>query len=130
MTDREMLEFAAKAAGLRVGFERDGKQRGRYDLYWSLVNCQLVWHDKIGGFEYPEQVFWSPLTDTGDAARLMIDLRLEPRWIDNSHSGGAEPSRVTLHNMAGIVETVGDDPRAAFCRAIVRAAAEIGRQMP
>lgn len=56
-------------------------------------------------------------------------LRFEPRFIDNSHSNGAEPSRVTLHNIAGIVENIGDDPLAATRRAIVRAAAEIGKGM-
>ena len=108
MSDRELLEFAAKAAGL------------------SLSRCDdAVWCDEREDF-----VGWNPLTDDGDALQLMVRLRLEPRFLDNSHSNGAEPSRVTLHNVAGIVENIDGDPLAATRRAIVRAAAEIGRQMP
>ena len=129
MSDKEMLELAAKAAGLRVGFEPDGKHRGRHDLYWSIVHHQLVWHGKSTGSEYPRPIFWNPIADDGDAMRLMVRLRLEPRFLDNSHSNGAEPSRVTLHNVAGIVENIDGDPLAATRRAIVRAAAEIGRNM-
>ena len=72
MTDREYLELAAKAAGLRVGFEPDGKERGRYDLYWSNVHHQLVWHGKSAGSEYPRPIFWNPLIYDGDAFRLMV----------------------------------------------------------
>ena len=104
MSDREMLEFAAKAAGLQ--------------------RCESYYTDAAGN-----HVDWNPITDDGDAMRLMVRLRLEPRFIDNSHSNGAEPSRVTLHNVAGIVENIDDDPLAATRRAIVRVAAEIGRQM-
>ena len=108
MNDRELLELAAKAAGI-----------------------ELVWHN----FSNVPSLFkglssdevWNPLTDDGDALRLAVKLRLEPRFIDNSHSQGAEPSRVTMHNIAGIVENIGDDPYAATRRAIVRAAAEIGK---
>ena len=105
MSDRELLEFAAKAAGLH--------------------RCENYYTDAAGN-----HVDWNPLADDGDALRLMVRLRLEPRFIDNSHSNGAEPSRVTLHNFAGIVENIDGDPLAATRRAIVRAAAEIGRQTP
>ena len=99
MSDRELLEFAAKAAG------------------YTLGSTTL------------DDGYWDPITDDGDALRLMVRLRLEPRFIDNSHSNGAEPSRVTLHNVAGIVENIDGGPLAATRRAIVRAAAEIGRSM-
>lgn len=109
MSDRELLELAAKAAGL-----------------------PLVWYGSTDPWCFAEIVpgiTWNPLTDDADALRLAVQLRLEPRFIDNSHSNGAEPSRVTLHNVAGIVENIGDDPAAALRRAIVRAAAEIGKGM-
>ena len=102
MTDRDMLELAAKAAGIEIEMTVGG----------------LPW---LASGKRP----WNPLTDDGDALRLMVRLRLEPRFIDNSHSNGAEPSRVTLHNVAGIVENIDDDPLAATRRAITRAAAEI-----
>ena len=71
----------------------------------------------------------NPLERDDLALRLAVKLRLEPRFIDNSHSNGAEPSRVTMHNIAGMVENIDGDPLAATRRAIVRAAAEIGRSM-
>ena len=124
MTDKELLEYAAKAAGLRVGFEPDGKERGRYDLYWSRVHSQLVWHNKSTGSEYPEPLFWNPLTGDGDAFRLMVKLRLPFR-------DGLNGTVETGNERSGrpIWELWGDDPLAATRRAIVRAAAEVGRKL-
>jgi hypothetical protein len=128
MTDRELLELAAKAAGLRVGFEPDRKERGRYDLYWSRVHSQLVWHNKSTGSEYPEPLFWNPLTDDGDALRLAVKLRQMHIDID------IESTAAYRNDVHGIPrqfagEPHNGDPLAATRRAIVRAAAEIGRQM-
>lgn len=118
MTDSEMLELAAKAIGLRVGREPNGLERGRYDLYWSLVHRELVWHDKTAGSEYPEPVFWNPLTDDGDAFRLAVKLSL-PVHSGQVYSGveGFPP------------EKNNGDSFAATRRAIVCAAATIGEKM-
>jgi len=121
MTDRDLLELAAKAAGLRVGREPDGLERGRYDLYWSLAYRELVWHGKSSGSEYPEPVCWNPLTDDGDALRLAVKLRMrvsagQVDWVGNEYVGEFST-----------LEEVASDPLAATRRAIVRAAAEIGR---
>lgn len=122
MTDKEMLEYAAKAAGLRVGFEPDRKERGRYDLYWSRVHSQLVWHNKSTGSEYPEPLFWNPLTDDGDAFKLMVQLRLGTLFP-------TEIGRDRVH-VKGHTESLAlNDPCAAARRAITRAAAEIGKGM-
>ncbi len=126
MTDREILELAAKAAGLRVGFEPNRVERGRYDLYWSHVHHRLCWHGKTAGSEYPVPVFWNPLTDDGDALRLAVKLKLAfATW------GSGACAVVFLHGGRGrIVEPhYGDDPERATRRAIVMAAAEIGRNM-
>jgi hypothetical protein len=61
MTDRELLEAAAKAAGAN-------------DVYW----CDEYRRMQIGmphkaGTNYEE---WNPLTDDGDALRLVETLRL------------------------------------------------------
>jgi len=67
---------------------------------------------KAGGFrEYDEHyVPWNPLDDDGDALRLAVKLKM---W---THSGmGCFQNEL--------------DPYAATRRAIVRAAAEIGRKM-
>ncbi len=106
MTDREMLELAAKAAGLRLD-----------ELGGRIVRRE------IDG----QPVYWNPLTDDSDALRLAVKLGLELRFLDMDHTIG--PPRVTFHNVAGLVELIGTDPYAATRRAIVKAAAEIGRNM-
>jgi hypothetical protein len=119
MSDREMLEFAAKAAGLRVGFEPDGKERGRHDLYWSNVHHQLAWHGKSAGSKYPRPVFWNPLADDGDALRLAVRLNIPVFPYEDETSTGT----------IGVRAKNWGSKEANTRRAIVRAAAEIGRSM-
>lgn len=101
MIDRELLELAAMAAGIDY--------------------CTRA---QSGGM-LTDNGEWNPLTDDGDAFRLAVTLRLEPRFLDLDHPAG--PPRVTFHDIAGLVELVGNDLLAATRRAIVRAAAEIRR---
>ncbi len=122
MTDRELLELAAKAAGMRVGFEPNTVERGRYDLYWSHCHHQLIWHNKTAGSEYPEPVYWNPLNNDGDALRLAVKLRMQIDILDRSIYAVAMGS-------VRVCELDRADPQAATRRAIVRAAAEIGRAM-
>jgi hypothetical protein len=115
MNDREMLEMAAKAIGF--GLCADGK----YTLCWTESDYPrgaktngALWN-YIGHGETAQ--LWNPLTDDGDALRLAVKLcmfdygglkqfRLEETRLD--------PSR---------------DDYTTMRRAIVRAAAEIGRTM-
>jgi hypothetical protein len=93
MTDRELLEAAAKAAGLTIG----------------------AWSDNYGAFMYrgvePGKSWWNALTDDGDAFRLMV--RCLPFY--------------TVCYSREDYEACNRDGLAASRRAIVRAAAEIGR---
>ena len=99
MTDREYLELAAKAAG----YEMD------VDGYFFRPG-------------EPTMLEWSPLTDDGDALRLAVKLRLHVSVFADAIGIGTPG--------AGYVEDKwSDDPYAATRRAIVRAAAEIGRAM-
>lgn len=102
MTDRERLELAAKAAGI-VGT--------LYDDGISVV-------EKIG--DKFHSYIWNPLTDDGDALRpaVKLGIKLNP---DNSAEIGA-------HKFGSFDKS--RNPYAATRRAIVRAAAEIGRAMP
>jgi hypothetical protein len=113
MTDRELLELAAKAAG--------------YDF-------NRVWHDEQSGilvWEPPiiyESRDWNPLADDGDALRLAVKLR-----IDVHHSTTmvvAERDTAFDRFEVAVAELKGDDDFSATRRAIVRAAAEIGKAMP
>ena len=102
MTDRELLEMAAKAAGMEY-------------LCWSK--------NKHG------DKAWNPLFDDGDALRLAVkrDIRVgcdETRaYCDWWAADG-----ITLLDLQEPV--VGGDKLSATRRAIVRAAAEIGKGMP
>ena len=109
MDDRELLELAAKAARIKItGW-------GKPD-YYSHQEGEVAY---VGGFE------WNPLTDDGDALRLVIDLLLAAWTYDEEVEIGVPGGNQGLR----ILEPYNGDPYAATCRAIVRAAAEIGRAM-
>lgn len=103
MTDKELLELAAKAAG--VGYA-----------------------DKEGKFVPFVPETWNPLTDDGDALRLAVKLGLHVSQqlsyvaVMQPH-GGAGSHRLQW------TEQYNEDPYAATRRAIVRAAAQIGGRM-
>ena len=107
MTDRELLEAAANAAG--VVFRHD------IDDFCSATKWL---RSGLGDLEFPSE-YWNPLTDDGDALRLAVKLRLSVVFGANYVivSGVQNP---TVNNS--------DDPYAATRRAIVRAAAEIGKE--
>jgi hypothetical protein len=103
MTDRELLELAAKAAGIPDG-------------YW---NCE---HHDHGHGEY-----WNPLEEDGDALRLAVKLHMNVETTGlYAHACGFYKSSFECFC---IQEPTGSDPYAALRRAIVRAAAEIGKGM-
>jgi hypothetical protein len=65
---------------------------------------------------------WNPLTDDGDALRLAVKLRITPH-IDGNLTDAESQQGFSA-------EAHFDDPYVATRRAIVRAAAEIGKAMP
>lgn len=103
MNNRELLELAAKAAGV---------------IFYTPEGMDTPWCGR--GFYLRGCVVWNPLEDDGDALRLAVQLFRDIHfwYFENSVSVGNE-LRVAC----------GDDPCAAIRRAIVRAAAEIGRNM-
>jgi hypothetical protein len=74
----------------------------------------------------PSGRLWNPLTGDGDALRLAVKLRI------NLHV--CESDAMTTAYAEGAIQGASvdfmDDPYAATRRAIVRAAAEIGKAMP
>jgi hypothetical protein len=119
MTDRELLEMAAKATGIPL--QPDFAER--YDHYMA------------------DKLMWNPLIDDGDALRLAVVLQ-----IDVSQSGSigifGEPfTAVVCHwnrnrghgdvaCWVSLGERIRDDKFVATRRSIVRAAAEIGKGIP
>lgn len=129
MTDRELLEPAAKAAGMLAG-------TSQFD--WN-VEAACFWRHEPDqdGISGP----WNPLQDDGDAFRLATKLKMRIEhdvWIaDSPHT----KVRAQITHAKLIPSQYGrfpeqakefhdSDPYAATRRAIVRAAAEIGKDMP
>ena len=103
MTDRELIEAAAKAAG--IALEWDGPPEMWAPMYYD------------GKTYHP----WNPLTDDGDALRLAVKLRITPN-IDTSMTE-AEWAIPRFERGGFESEPHLADPYAATRRAIVRAAA-------
>lgn len=120
MTDRELLEYAAKACGI------DGAYGVASDDYYYDGNVEGILTILPDGQSY----VWNPITDDGDAFRLMVKLSLliapipyQPGINAYGAVGVSWPGqRFDLD-----YERFTDDPLAATRIAIVRAAAEIGR---
>ena len=100
--DKELLELAAKAAGIEL-------------QQW--VESRNVY------FLEPYQRHWNALTDDGDALRLAVKLRMDVEYWNY-------PDRCFVSaNNESAEEPYGEDQYAATRRAIVRTAAEIGKGM-
>lgn len=115
MNDRELLELAAKAAGM-AGWRYAG----------ALGMCKMINPSRPDATGSIGQN-WNPLTDDGDALRLAVKvgmvIRLSPygdHWVDVE---AGELLEISVH------EESTHDPYYNTRLAIVRAAAEIGRQM-
>jgi hypothetical protein len=102
MDDRELLDLALKAAG----------KNGMHHPEGGIV--------LNGGFTR-----WNPLTDDGDALRLATKLRLNIEYMDGADSVAARHDEAAV-NGAYAVEALDD---FGVRRAIVRAAAAVGRAM-
>lgn len=119
MNDRELLELAAKAAKIDV----------MWNEHWQCFKRKNPLQG-LGGERHP----WLPLDDDGDALRLAVKLGMSLRlaqfeewtqvFVDDLYSRCAKP--VTEH--AGRTSK-GQTIEQATRRAIVRAAAEIGKAM-
>ena len=116
MTDRELLEYSAKAAGINIKWTLTRLWDGSVDEVPDII-------PRLTTFEQP---VWNPLTDDGDALRLAVKLKMPIEYTSDKPFG---PDRTAIKNGYGVVEDHISDPYAATRRAIVRAAAEIGKTM-
>lgn len=132
MTDKELLELAAKAAGMSVMWV-DSHDIGLMDA--NIVPLPLhAQHFAIAEYPY---IKWNPLSDDGDALRLAVKLGISiypyPVYSHEKHSVVAKRhlngDTLRQENPTEVVEIHNGNPMAATRRAIVRAAANIGRTM-
>jgi hypothetical protein len=105
-SDKELLELAAKAAGIKLH-------------HWVDKGC---WQDEPDeeGFQTapPDLSRWNPLTSDGDALRLAVKLDIDIDFFSTTIHANDEVESLNMH----------DNHYIATRRAIVRAAAEIGKQ--
>jgi hypothetical protein len=96
MTDRELLEMAAKAAG---------------------IDLPKIW-------DHTEPHHWNPLRDDGAALRLAVKLKIDLRFPQDNdmYVDAGDCDAYTQYLI-----DAGNDRATATRRAIVRAAAEFGK---
>lgn len=124
-TDSELLELAAKAAGIV------GRYGQASDDYYYRGNT----HGIITTLQNCNDYVWNPLEDDGDALRLAVklatdspgasfEISISKMWNGrgSTHAGFRSKDNPT-HN------AMDDDIASSTRRAIVRAAAEIGMDM-
>ena len=116
MSNKELVELAAKAAGLT-----------------NLVYCpawkSMAEYAVVGDY-YKWETYWNPLKDVSKALLLAVSLGLN--ITHGITPAGAKVVMVSCEEKFSgwFEEVIGQDPLAAICRAVVRAAAEIGKAMP
>jgi hypothetical protein len=102
MNDRELIEAAAKAAGITV----------LPPSRWTVGQEQFGLWIQVGEHR-TAVVWWNPLTDNGDALRLAVRLNIPVYPYDDETSTGT----------VGVVAKNWGSKEANTRRAIVRAAA-------
>lgn len=131
MTDHELLELAAKAAGYTT-IQYQNLKDSSLDIRYGID--EAIWN----GEDY-----WNPLEDDGTALRLAVKLQLDvcPYVYFNERCQLPAVSKLRKTADGSWLEEkvsrfpeysesfVKHDPYAATRRAIVRAAAEIGKSM-
>lgn len=112
MTDKELLELAARAAWVFPVL-----------CYEAKRNCLRIGDRK-------SYSLWRPLTDDGDALRLAVKLSIH---IEHAGQSAKKADRVQAsprgYGHLAWVEMYQGNPHAATRRAIVRAAAAIGEKL-
>jgi hypothetical protein len=105
-TDRELLELAARAAGIHLSF------KGSIPYLGTGLSAYI----------------WDPLGDDGDALRLAVRLAVRLRLcVSVEHD--AQVAWWCGDSLEQANESLGNDEFSATRRAIVRAAAAIGEAM-
>lgn len=110
MTDRELLAYAAKAAGIQFSEAGGG---ARYAPQPGIMQPYVP---------------WNPLTDGDDALCLAATLGIDLEWRADGRVAAYRHATANGHCFTAF-ESSREDRAANVRRAIVRSAAEIGRAM-
>lgn len=112
-TERELLELAAKAAGYDVRWVEtyDALLRGSQPRPYLVPDWPKNRRKRVTDWK-----LWMPNFDVGDATRLLLALKLRVDYV------GDQPC------IEGVLQS-GMTAEESFCRAVVRAAAAIEKEM-
>ena len=105
MSDKELLELAAKAADIEIKWDES-------------LNCWSMPHDEDGWFSI---VRWNPLENGTQALNLAVKLRLDVLIRGIATIVPFKDAKAVKH---------GENPYAATRRAIVETAAAIAEEQP
>lgn len=129
-TDRELLELAAKAVGMKIGKKPEVGERWSEGItYWRDGMCGYVAGVvEVTGFdrEGPITKTWSPGYQDGDCARMEAEIGLNVEWWTDSVTvfrPGFAAANIQYGSHNG-------DKQAARRMASLRVAAEIGATVP
>lgn len=125
MTDQELIELAAKAVGIKGEWVRDT----------AFIQARYSFNVPYDNHGIMTSIEWNPLREDSDAMRLAINLGMNLMMLPASLKNGFCTVGAGFSNESGspritISENYNQGPYKAVRRAIVRAAAEIGRKMP
>lgn len=113
-SDRELLELAAKAAGIQLPAVGEYEYAGPGELLpnsWGILTFM-----GLGRVQ-----FWNPLADDGDALRLAVKLRMDVKQWNSLAIATKAWNKHAEEN------TSTQCPYAATRRAITRAAAQLAQ---
>ncbi|WAE51179.1 hypothetical protein [Stutzerimonas frequens] len=116
MSDRELLELATKAAGV-AGYWVEKRPEDGHPRY----SCGIGKASQLTSL-------WNPLADDGQALRLAVDLQMTIEVCANDVA--VSPRLGPLQVVGEVYVNHNGSKSAATRRAIVRAAAAIGRTLP
>lgn len=108
-TNKELLEYAAKAAGMTAV----------WDPQHQAMNLGIV------PYNFGNPNLWNPIINDGDAFRLAVMLNLRVRTMDCYATIDVYNNDYTWQSE---IEAIGDSPASATRWAIVLAAATIGKR--
>ena len=116
-TDRELLELAARAAGIEKHYPF-----GKGAIYVRFAGPYAFrdTSDDVGALKK-----WNPIDDNGDAFSLAVKRRIRLTFLpDGVYASGVGETAISEF------EPFDGDPEYAARRAVVRAAAKIGASDP
>jgi hypothetical protein len=117
MTDKALLDLAAKAAGIKIWWGRS------FSAYEDIKKQYRAIPDEIM-YSAPE---WVPLQNDGDSRRLELECL---SWLHNNYPTGSEyPVEIAWAINEYSIWRWRNEP-SEYRRAVVELAAEIGKLMP